>query len=229
MHSVAGGEFGGAKDEEDAAVAERYLVPFQITSLPSTVSNDSRRVLCLLAPPKLLDESLLEHSPTASTSSKDDGKFTTECTCCLSVGTSCGSCCSCNCCFFLVFRRFFFFCRAPEFSSSLHTDAAVVDPFRLSSASDFVAVHATETLSASSQSFTLIVTRQHCVTGFAMETYNDWSRTRRLARLIHLFRGSLCAFVAFFFSSFHSSLFPSFPFFSFYTFCHSICLHAWLI
>lgn len=30
MHSVAGGEFGGAEDEEDAAVAERYLVPFQI-------------------------------------------------------------------------------------------------------------------------------------------------------------------------------------------------------
>ena len=163
MHSVAGGEFGGADDEEDAAVVERYLVPFQITSLPSTVSNDSLKVLCLLAPPKLLDESLFEHSPTASTSSEDDGRFTTECA--WLSADSCGSCCSCSCCFFLVFRRFFFFRRVPEFSSSLHTDAAVVDPFRLSSASDFTAVHATEALSASSQSFTLVITRQqHCVT-----------------------------------------------------------------
>lgn len=79
MHSVGGGEFGGADDEEDAAFADRYRVPFQITSLPSTVSNDSRNVLCLLAPPRLLDESLLEHSPTASTSSEDDARFTTVC------------------------------------------------------------------------------------------------------------------------------------------------------
>lgn len=156
MHSVAGGEFGGAEDEDDAVVFERYLVPFHITNLPSTVSNDSRRVLCLLAPPRLLDESLFEHSPTASTSSEDDGRFNTECTCWLSV--SCGNCCSCNWCFFLFFRRFFFFfLLEPELSSSLYI-VAVVDPFRLSSASDFVVVHATETLSASSQSFTLVIT-----------------------------------------------------------------------
>lgn len=45
MHSVGGGEFGGIDEEDEAAVAERYLVPFQITSLPSTVSRDSRKVL----------------------------------------------------------------------------------------------------------------------------------------------------------------------------------------
>lgn len=212
MHSVAGGEFGGAEGEEDAAVDERYLVPFQITSLPSTVSKDSLRVLCLLVPPKLLDESLFEHSPTASTSSEDDGRFTTECTW-LSVDSSC-NCCSCS--FFLVFRRFFFFRRVPEFSSSLHTDAAVVDPFRLSSASDFVAVHATETLSASSQSFTLVITRQYCVTGFAMETGNDWSRTRRLTRPTYLPRGSLCAHFRFSHFFFY---FRFFHFFFFFKFC----------
>jgi len=73
MHSVAGGEFGGADEEDDAAVAERYLVPFQITNLPSTVNRDSRKVLCRL-PPKLLDESLFEHSPTVSTSSDDEAR-----------------------------------------------------------------------------------------------------------------------------------------------------------
>lgn len=45
MHSVGGGEFGGTDEEDEAAVAERYLVPFQITSLPNTVNKDSRRVL----------------------------------------------------------------------------------------------------------------------------------------------------------------------------------------
>lgn len=79
MHSVAGGEFGGANEEDDAVVAERYLVPFQITSLPSTVSRDSRKVLCRLPPPRLLDESLFEHSPTASTSSDDEARVSAAC------------------------------------------------------------------------------------------------------------------------------------------------------
>lgn len=78
IHSVAGGEFGGTLEDDEAAVVERYLLPFHITSLPSTVSKDSLRVLCLLVPPRLLDESLLEHSSTASTtSSDDDGRFST--------------------------------------------------------------------------------------------------------------------------------------------------------
>lgn len=200
MHSVAGGEFGGAEDEEDAAVADRYLVPFQITNFPSTVSKDSRRVLCRLAPPKLLDESRFEHSPTASTSPEDDGRFTTVCACWLSPGDSCGRWCSCNCCLFRVFRRFFFFFRVPAFSSSLHTDAAVVDPFRLPSTSDFVVVRVTETLSASSQSFTFGRHTTALRYKFRDGGINDWSRTRRLARPMRFQRGSLCSSFLFSFS-----------------------------
>ena len=122
MHSVAGGEFGGADEEDDAAVAERYLVPFQITSLPSTVSRDSRKVLCRLPPPRLLDESLFEHSPTASTSSDDEARASAcdRCRPPLVVTSGCG-CCNCNCCLFrCVFRRFFRFLRLlpPPSSSS---------------------------------------------------------------------------------------------------------------
>lgn len=184
MHSVGGGELGGAEDEEDAAVAERYLVPFQITSLPSTVSNDSRRVLCLLAPPRLLDESLFEHSPTASTSSEEDGRFTTVCARRPSPdgGGSNGIGCSCSCCLFRTFRRFFFFFRVPAVSSSLHTNVTVVDPFLLPSAPDFVVVHAV------GESFAFIffpARSRDSKTRYRSSRRrgtNDWSRTRRLAR-----------------------------------------------
>ena len=114
MHSVAGGELGGA-DDELVGVA-RYLVPFQTTSFPSTVRRDSRNVLCLavLGPPRLLVESrLFEHSAAGSSSSHDVGKFTTTW-----VAADCPrSSCSRNCCIggglFLLFRRFRFFLRLP--------------------------------------------------------------------------------------------------------------------
>lgn len=108
MHSVGGGEFGGADEEDEAAVAERYLVPFQITNLPNTVSRDSLRVLCRLAPPRLLDESLLEHSPTASTSSDDEARVSIVCE---RWPTDSTCVCNCNCCLFRIFRRFFRFLR----------------------------------------------------------------------------------------------------------------------
>lgn len=76
IHSVAGGEFGGA-DDEGVGVG-LYRVPFQTTNFPKTVSNDSRRVVCrLLAPPRLLNEPLLEHSSAVSISVDDEGKFKT--------------------------------------------------------------------------------------------------------------------------------------------------------
>lgn len=196
MHSVAGGEFGGANEEDDAA--ERYLVPFQITSLPSTVSRDSRKVLCRLPPPRLLDESLFEHSPMASTSSDDEARVSA----CERSWDRCwppppppaASTSLLRC----VFRRFFRFLRLLPTSSS----SSCVEHLRCPSASlllDTVVaiilvaprrVVASVDSASPSQSFTLRSRDMWTLTLLDSRSRagrNDRSRTRRLARQMRFF------------------------------------------